>query len=137
MLDAAGMLFPRPLSSYPEAATLGATLAARIQAEPFNAVATAVFVLAVLHTFLASRIALLAHRWEERRETERTRFVGPAGPSVAVELLRLLGEVEVVFGLWAAVLLIAVWADRGWNVAAGYVSETVDYSEAIDRKSVV
>jgi hypothetical protein len=130
MLDAAGTLFPRPLASYPDAATLGATLAARIHVEPFNLIATAIFALAIIHTFLASRIAVAARRAQARRiaAEDTTR---PAHPSVAVELLHLLGEVEIVFGVWAAVLLLALWAYDGWAVAAGYLSETVDYSEAM------
>lgn len=130
MLDAAGTLFPRPLSSYPDAATLGATLASRIHLEPFNAIATTIFVLAIVHTFLASRITVAARRWQARRAAA-DRSPLPAGPSVAVEVLHLLGEVEIVFGVWAVVLLVALWIDKGWTVAAGYLSDTVDYSEAM------
>src|SRR5689334_2125470 len=102
MLDAAGMVFPRPISAYPDAGSLGATLVARIHTEPFNAVATAIFVLAVLHTFLAAPITTRARRLRE---------------GIAAEVLHLLGEVEIVFGLWAAVLLMALWSYAGWDVA--------------------
>src|SRR4026207_2094817 len=50
---------PRALESYPSGAdqTLAADLALRVQIEPFNAIATGVFFLAILHTFAAARVA--------------------------------------------------------------------------------
>ena len=55
---------PRPLETYPSAAdqSLAAELAARVHVEPFNALATGVFLMAILHTFVAARFAALAHR---------------------------------------------------------------------------
>ena len=69
---------------------LAATLRAELAANPFHGIATAIFALALLHTFAAPRIAALAHH-------------APAG-SVRSELLHFAAEVEVVFGLWAIVL---------------------------------
>jgi len=50
------MPFPRPLTDYAtaEAPSLWVTLVGRASAEPFNVVASAVFLLAVLHTFLSA-----------------------------------------------------------------------------------
>ena len=89
------MDFPRALSSYPptDGMTLLQVLAQRIEIEPFNAIATAIFTLAILHTFGASRITRYAHR---------------RPPGVFSEILHFFGEVEVVFGLWAVVLLVAM-----------------------------
>ena len=53
---------------------------------------TAFFGIAVLHTFLVTKFEHLAHKF-------------PNG-SVGRNLFHFLGEVEVVFGLWAAVFLI-------------------------------
>jgi hypothetical protein len=131
MLDAVGAVFPPPLSAYPAAATLGATLAARLRIEPFNGIATVIFLLAVVHTFVAARITAVAHRVQRRHDEEARRSSLPLRPSVAAEGLHLLGEVEVVFGVWAVVLLVAVCLFFGWSVATGYFSETVDYSEAL------
>ena len=60
--------FPRPLADYAgvDAPGLGATLTARAAADPFNVVATCIFVLAVLHTFLAGKFRHWAHVVEER-----------------------------------------------------------------------
>jgi hypothetical protein len=123
--------FPSPLESYPPAATLVDTLAARVHAEPFNAVATAIFAVAVLHTFAASWFTALAHRIQ-RRHAERQRAHGlPPIPSVLGEVLHFMGEVEVVFGLWAIVLLVAITAAFGWPTAATYFNGTVNYTEPL------
>src|SRR5262249_9188880 len=47
--------FPRPLMDYPDmqGASAWEVLKARAHAEPFNLVATGIFVLAIIHTFLA------------------------------------------------------------------------------------
>jgi hypothetical protein len=56
--------------------------------------ATVTFGLAILHTFAIKRFEHIAHRY-------------PQG-SVGENLFHLLGEVEIVFGLWAGVLLICM-----------------------------
>jgi hypothetical protein len=57
--------FPPPLQSYQapeEGLSLWAILARRARAEPLNVVATALFALAILHTFAAARITAWSHR---------------------------------------------------------------------------
>jgi hypothetical protein len=114
---------PRPLSSYPSAAHLSLLdeLVTRVRLEPLNGAVTLVFLLAVLHTFWAGKLTALAHRVEARQEK----------PSLRAELLHLLGEVEIVFGLWAAVLLVVLTAFAGFGAAAHYVDETVNYTEPV------
>ena len=125
--------FPRALESYPSAAdqTLAADLAMRVQIEPFNAIATGVFVLAILHTFGAARVARLSHRLQHRHDEAARASGAPASPSLLAEALHFFGEVEVVFGLWAVVLLAAATAYTGWESARHYVSETVNYTEPL------
>jgi hypothetical protein len=127
------IVFPLPLSAYPPPSAEGllATLAARVALEPFNAVATAIFVLAVVHTFATARFARWAHDVQHRHdERARARGVQPA-PSPAAEILHLFGEVEVVFGLWVVALLAAVAAFHGWPAATHYVNDSVTYTEAL------
>ena len=52
--------FPRALSDYPDAAgaSILQILQSRIEIEPFNVVATGIFLLAILHTFAAARFAV-------------------------------------------------------------------------------
>jgi hypothetical protein len=75
-------------------------------------IAAALLAVALLHTFAAGRIARLAHR-----------FPRHAG------LIHLLGEVEVVFGFWAIVLVVAM-AAIGGDAAIDYV-ESREYTEPL------
>jgi hypothetical protein len=124
--------FPTPLDAYPPAAdTVWRTLGDRLHADPFNGVATAIFLLAILHTFVTARFVAWAHHLQHAHD-ERLRAAGlPPRPSVRAELLHFLGEVEVVFGLWAVVLVVALVTMRGWEVAKGYVNHTVNYTEPL------
>jgi hypothetical protein len=123
--------FPIPPSAYPPPADgLLATLAARATFEPFNLVATGIFVAAIFHTFAAAWFTRLAHAVHRRHEL-RTAGTPAARPSVAAELLHFLGEVEVVFGLWAAVLVTAIALRFGWATATHYVNDLVDYTEPL------
>jgi hypothetical protein len=126
-------VLPTPLSEYPVAAggSLLRTLQLRAEADPFAALATGIFALAILHTFAAARVTGLAHRVQHRHD-ERARAANlPSGPSVAAELLHLLGEVEVVFGLWVIPLLIAMSLHAGWEEATHYLNDTVNYTEPL------
>ncbi len=105
---------------------LGALLAAHAGAEPLDLVATALFLLAILHTFAAPALAAAARRLDARLAARR----GARLHSARVELLRLLGEVEVVFGLWAVPLLLAIAAARG-SRAAGAFLDGLDFAEPI------
>lgn len=133
MIDSAGVAasFPRPLADYPSGAgeSLVSLLAGRIEIEPFNAVAAGIFVLAILHTFAAARFTALAHRVQHQHDARAHAAGRRAAPSVRAELLHFLGEVEVVFGLWAIVLLVAIAAHAGWGTATHYLNSTVNYTE--------
>ena len=124
---------PLPLTAYPDPAgqALGDTLATRIGIEPFNAIATAIFVLAILHTFATARFAALAHQVQHRHDDEARAAGRAVTPSVRAELLHFLGEVEVVFGLWAVVLLIAMTGYAGWETAKHYLNDRVNYTEPL------
>ena len=125
-------VFPTPLSAYPPPSADGivATLAARVAEDPFNLIVTAIFAIAILHTFAAARFTRLAHALQHRHAA-RLPLSAPPRPSVAAELLHFFGEVEVVFGLWAVVLIVAITAAHGWTTARHYVSETVNYTEPL------
>lgn len=136
---AAGAL-PRPLASYgePPGASLGDVLAGRAAAEPFNVVATAIFVLAIVHTFLTARFRRWAHRAEEAhaaRQRERLAAAPtdedglPAEVSFKGQMLHFLGEVEAVFGIWAVVLMAAITYWFNWDTAVAYIGEHVNFTE--------
>jgi len=91
----------------------------RIRVQPFNIVAFICFALAVVHTFLAPKINTLSQKLRQRN-IERNR---PVVDSFDVEVLRFLGEVEVVFGIWVIPLLLAMVFFYDWATALKYVSE--------------
>jgi hypothetical protein len=123
-------IFPTPLDAYPVAdGGLLATLKARVDADPFNAVVTGIFALAIVHTFLAARFSALAHAVQHRHDERRHRRGLGSQPSLPAELLHFVGEVEVIFGLWAIVLLVAITAHLGWATATHYFNDTVNYTE--------
>ena len=114
-----GEELPLPLDAYTGEAgmTLWQLLVHRVGEEPVNLVATVIFVLAIVHTFLAARITAAAHRLQHRTEKE----TGGDGHSFRVEMLHFLGEVEAVFGIWAIPLLLTAAAMKGWHSVEDYV----------------
>jgi hypothetical protein len=81
--------------------------------EPIQSIATALFAAALVHTFAAKQFERLAHR-----------FPRHAG------LFHLLGEVEVVFGFWAIVLVLTMALTTGGQQALGY-AESRNYDEPL------
>lgn len=131
MSSEATLLLPPALSSYPDASagSILSLLAERVRFEPFNAVATTIFTLAILHTFAAARFTRLAHDLQHAHDARAREAGRQPRPSFRAEMLHFLGEVEVVFGLWAVVLLAAMTAYGGWHSATHYFGEMVTYTE--------
>ena len=135
-------LFPRPTDSYNDQAIsdLWQKLAGRVAAEPFNLVATAIFLLAICHTFLASKFLSVAHHYEHRYDalgSDEARAGESSGVARRRDQLRFkatlfhfLGEVEAVFGIWAIPLGIAIVGFHGWKTMVHYF-DGVEYTEAI------
>ena len=73
--------------------------------DTLNWLTLAIFVVAVLHTFSVKQFEKLAHKYPKHHHT-----------------FHFLGEVEAVFGIWAAVLLITLFAARGGEATVAYVN---------------
>lgn len=80
---------------------------------PIQWIAAALFAVALLHTFAAKQFERLSHRYPRH-----------AG------LFHLLGEVEVVFGFWAIVLVLAMALVVGGTPALDY-AESRNYTEPL------
>ncbi len=74
-----------------------------------NILATACFGLAVLHTFLVKKFQHLASKF-------------PSG-SVLENLFHLLGEIEVVFGIWSGIYLLLLGITKGSQNALHYLED--------------
>lgn len=81
-----------------------------------EAIGTTLFAVAVLHTFCAGKILKFSHYF-------------PNG-SIRENLLHLLGEIEVVFGFWAAILISFWMWSYGYESAVGYLN-SINFTEAI------
>lgn len=77
-------------------------------------VGTALFAIAVIHTFLVKKFENLSHNY-------------PNG-SIKSEVFHFLGEVEVVFGMWAAVLIAFLAGYSGSGNAITYL-ESLNFTE--------
>jgi hypothetical protein len=84
-----------------------------LSATTINLIALIIFALALVHTFAAKSFEILAHK--------HPRHAG---------LLHLLGEVEVVFGFWAFILVLLMAAISGGSQALDYV-ESRHYTEPL------
>ncbi len=132
--------FPRALSTYADPAGAGVLdiLKSRAAAEPFNVVATLIFVLAVLHTFATAKIRHWAHVVEHRHherlkqrpnQTDRDGDGRPDEVSFWGQILHFFGEVEAVFGIWVIVLAGAIVWFKGVDTSIGYLAHTVNFTE--------
>lgn len=112
----------------PHELTLWQELGNAAAGDLFLVVASVIFALAVLHAFLTSYFAKLAHRRKAEHDAQVRLGLVPVneqGESAGfrASLLHLLGEVEAVFGLWALGLfaLMVFWPGKGWDFACRYV----------------
>lgn len=134
-------VFPRPLSEYaePAGASMGGVIAARARADWFNVAASAIFLCAILHTFLAGWIGRKAHEAEEahhrriRAEGRTAAAKGHAGAvddvSLKATVLHFLAEVEAVFGLWVVAVGIVASIRFGFGEFVEYVNHDRSYVE--------
>lgn len=134
--------FPRALSTYADAVDAGVldVLVSRVQAEPFNAVATLIFLLAIVHTFLAGKFRHWAHDVEKAHHTRLKNRLGEAAQdadengypdevSFKGQVLHFFGEIEAIFGIWVLVLAAAVTAFKSWPTVLDYIGHRVNFTE--------
>lgn len=75
---------------------------------------TGIFAIAILHTFLVQKILHFAHRFPK--------------DSFMAGLLHLLGEIEIVFGVWASVFLAGMVVISGPQPSIDYM-QTLNFTE--------
>lgn len=134
--------FPPALESYndSDSTDVGAVLAGRIHAEPFNLVATIIFLLAIVHTFLAPKILGFSHKVQHDYEDKLREIHGPElkekiprrqRQSIPAAALHFLGEIEAVFGIWVIPLAVLMWFYKGGGVTRHYLDQDVSYVEPL------
>lgn len=100
--------------------------------DPLRLVAAGIFFAAIIHTFLSPSLHRLGTRWAERaRRLAAEQNPRAAGQQLVAEFLLLLGEVEVVFGLWVIPLFWILVGVKGWTGAIERLGLSRDFEEAI------
>lgn len=135
--------FPTPLVTYADSGvqSIGEKLLGRIQTDPFNLVATVIFLAAIIHTFLAAKFRQISHKFEHDHEhllnhkpsdpAELARYYRKLDRKKFFEVVfHFLGEVEAVFGIWLIPLTAAIMFMKGPDVAKHYING-VNFTEPI------
>jgi hypothetical protein len=125
-------IFPPSLESYGDGdvGSIIGILGNRIRQEPFNLLASLIFLCAIIHTFLTGRFMVISHRWAHDHEEKIKKGLAPRD-SVhhGAEAFHLLGEVEAVFGIWAAALVGVIVLFFDWSTAKSYILYKVNFTE--------
>jgi hypothetical protein len=105
-----------------------------VEVAPFNLAATVIFGLAIVHTFLATGFQRRSRRaveelgqWKMENGKWKT---GRGWVKFRAGAWHVLGEVELVFGIWVIPLLVAMGCYLGWAVAGNYVAG-LDFDEPV------
>lgn len=125
--------FPRSQSSYHDQDynSIPDILRYRMRVEPFNIVGTLIFFLAILHTMMTSIFKKAAHKAEDDYEDlKEKKLVDKDSKSVKGGIYHLLGEIEVVFGIWTIVLGLAIAFFYDWDVFTNYINK-LHYTEPL------
>ena len=126
--------FPRSLASYgdEDIESIAEILSHRIEADPFNLVASLIFLAAIIHTFLSSKFLSIAHKWEhDHQAKKKAGLADPKSTHFGAGVFHFLGEVEAVFGIWALALAGAITAFYDWHTVVNYIGYKVNYTEPI------
>jgi hypothetical protein len=126
--------FPMLLKNYNDSdlGSISGQLLNRIKTKPFNIFATLIFFLAIVHTFVASKFLSISHRLQHDHDQLKARGEVPKNSvSHKAELYHFLGEVEVVFGIWAVALGLAIVLFFDWSTLKYYLTNRVNYTEPL------
>jgi len=110
----------------PQGGSVSDILVHRISANPFNLVASLIFLFAILHTFMANKLTAKAHKIHEEHD-QRMKAAGAGEEEIKhdipfkAELFHFLGEVEVVFGMWVIALLFVTIGIFDWTTFKNYI----------------
>jgi Na+/H+ antiporter NhaD/arsenite permease-like protein len=122
--------FPIPLQDYQalEAGknlSLGGILKHRMRVSPFNLIATALFLCAIIHTFFASKFVRLSEKITNSNAEDSPK------KHFQATICHFLGEVEAIFGIWVVPLLVCMVIFFGWHTLGHYFNNVVSFAEPV------
>lgn len=135
------LVFPLPLKAYHDGhmSSVGEILLHRIETEPMNLVVSVLFLCAIIHTFCVGTFRRIAEQWEHAHQEANNIRAAENGEinydgnvvdnvSFGAELFYLLGEVEIVFGLWVMPVFWSMAVSFGWHATIDYMN-SVNFTE--------
>ena len=121
----------------PEGAGIGEILSHRISANPFNLIGSLIFLIAILHTFMANKLTEMAHNIHHEHD-ERMKAAGATADEIShdiplkAEVFHFLGEVEAIFGMWVIALMVIMIGYFGdWSTFKNYIVYDRNYIEPL------
>ena len=123
--------FPLPICDY-DAMEAGKnlslldTLKFRVNTEPFNLVATILFLIAIVHVFFAKHFSAMSEELKKKGAA-----YGSSKYYFLASISHFLGEVEVIFGIWVLPLIILVACKFGWSSVVNYFNNKIGFAEPI------
>ena len=135
--------FPLPLSEYDDTGVTNVweRISARAGTDPFNVAASLIFLIAILHTFVAGTFRKWAHDEEEKHHARiiREQRTAEAKPhedaeddvSFKATIYHFLGEIEAVFGIWVIALIGAGMWFHSWDDVKNYLGHDVNFTEPL------
>ena len=133
------IIFPTPLVAYGDAELIKsgeimAVLTNRVDHTPFNLWASLIFLFAILHTFFAAKILMIAKKLEQKN-ADKMRADGRSeeeiehNPPFLAEILHFFGEVEAIFGIWVLALAAVTISFYDWGTFKNYMAHSVNFTE--------
>ncbi|QQL46289.1 putative Na+/H+ antiporter [Sulfuriroseicoccus oceanibius] len=137
-------VFPTPLNQYEPVVTEdgsepGMLDVIKSRATPFNVTVTLIFLLAIIHTFMAGKITHLSHVAQQHHEEQikRDRRTAEDKPHIGAKddvcfkatMLHFLGEVEAIFGIWTLALVGATVHFYDWHNFTLYLDKDRNFTE--------
>lgn len=119
------VVFPVALEAYgdEEGLSLVEILKRRISLAPFNLVASGIFLVAIIHSLMTGFFHRWAHHFDEVfKVLQKKGLRSPNANSMSAAICHILGEVEVVFGIWVVVLGFAMAIVYDWETFVTYVN---------------
>jgi len=98
----------------------------RAESQPFNLYATLIFALAILHTLFAHTFNVISENMRLRNLEKGKEIIDSFG----VEIMRFMGEVEVIFGIWIIPLSLVMTYFYNWRTVINYMTH-LDYTEPL------
>jgi len=121
----------------PEGVGMGDLLSHRISANPFNLIGSLIFLIAILHTFMANKLTEIAHNIHHEHD-ERMKAAGATADEIShdiplkAEVFHFLGEVEAIFGMWVVALMVIMIGYFGdWSTFKDYIAHDRNYVEPL------